>query len=79
MMAPVWIEKNIAMSARIAIAMPIQNALAPISSAQSGTSSVIMGIWLRLKKPVANTAARPNGVATGESGAAGGVAMSRVL
>ena len=39
--------------------MPIQKALAPRSRAQSGTISVIIGIWLRLKKPVAKTAARP--------------------
>ncbi len=48
----------------MAIAMPIQNALAPISRAQSGIMSVIIGIWLRLKKPVPNTAARPRRFST---------------
>ena len=47
---------------RIAIAMPIQNAVAPMSSAQSGTISVIIGIWLKLKNPVPNTAALPRRV-----------------
>ena len=65
MTAPVWIAKNIASKARAAIAIPIQKALAPISSAQSGTIRVIIGIWLRLKKPVANTAARPRCVMGG--------------
>lgn len=56
MIAPICIEKNRERSARIEIAIPIQKALAPISSAQSGTIRVSIGIWLRLKNPVANIA-----------------------
>ena len=58
--APAWMEKNIASAARIEIAMPIQKAVAPMSSAHKGIISVIIGIWLRLKNPVPNTAARPH-------------------
>jgi len=56
MTAPICIEKNKERSARIEIAIPIQKALAPISNAQRGTIRVSIGIWLRLKKPVAKIA-----------------------